>query len=198
MNQQDEKVLEELGLESIPDDEKKAVLAMIDQRLEKRFLANLLLSLDDDKRQTLEGKIDEIEEPKVEDVVRIALDIQPDAAEILAKSANEVMTELKGENISKAQGVGSEASEAEIAAQDTNSSNQDTQQPAPNTPQPAEDLPPVGANATTSVDNSIPSENNPSPETRTPEPNPSPPATPYNFDDTARQTSNATADYYKP
>src|SRR3990172_12049713 len=124
MNQQDEKVLEAVGLKDIPDNEKKAVLAMIDQRLEKRFLANLLMSLDDDKRQTLEGKIDEIEEPKIDDVVRIALDIQPDAPKILADSAGEVMTELKEENGSKAQSAGS-----------------------PNTqPATAEDLPPVGAN----------------------------------------------------
>ncbi len=197
MDKQDDKVLEELGLDKLPDNEKKAVLAMIDQRLEKRFLANLLLSLDDDKQQTLEGKIDEIEEPKIDDVVRIALDVQPEAAKILAQSANEVMTELKAGKSSGAHGVGNKASEVDSAAQDTNNSNQDTKHQTPNTQQPeAEDLPPVGASATPSADNNAQLENNPKPENGALEQNPPPPS--LNLDDTLRQNANKSGDYYQP
>jgi len=173
MNQQDEKVLEAVGLKDIPDNEKKAVLAMIDQRLEKRFLANLLMSLDDDKRQMLESKIDEVEEPKIDDVVRIALDIQPDAPKILADSAGEVMTELKEENGSKAQSAGS-----------------------PNTqPATAEDLPPVGANVPASAEANVPPENSQGPGISQPTQSPQ---QPYNLDDTLRQGANKSGDYYQP
>lgn len=153
MNQQDNKVLEQLGLENLPDNEKKAVLAMIDQRLEKRFLANLLMSLDDAKKQELEGKIDEIEKPDVEDVIRISLDIQPDAAKILAQSANEVMAELKGETKKEtpdeekvepsATPETTEPAESLAKSEEAEPTKEETKEP------PAEDLPSTSASVST-------------------------------------------------
>src|SRR3990167_1090875 len=184
MNQQDEKVLEAVGLKDIPDNEKKAVLAMIDQRLEKRFLANLLLSLDDGKRQTLEGKIDEIEEPKIDDVVRIALDIQPDAPKILADSAGEVMTELKEERRDDSGFKIPNFAEATLGKQDSRMGQSTPREETPsvdtaanretNKEKQAEDLPPVGADVPASANDNVPPENNPSPNTSQPTPNSQP------------------------
>ena len=207
MYQQDDKVLEELRLDTLPDNEKKAVLAMIDQRLEKRFLANLLMSLDDDKRQMLESKIGEIEEPKIDDVVRIALDIQPDAPKILADSANEVMTELKGErqddsgfkipNFAHPSPKAKEwHSEATLGKQDSSKEQPTSQEETPNAqPATAEELPPVGADVPVSANDNVPPENNPSPNTSHPTPNSQPS---YDLDDTLRQGANKSGDYYQP
>ena len=127
MNENDEKVLQELGMGNLAEDEKKAVLALIDQRLEKRFVANLLMSLDDETRKKLEDKIEAMPEPKVDDVVAAAIELAPEAPQILERSANEIIEELKKEKPA----APAELQVASNKIQDTNSSGvSDSSRPA--------------------------------------------------------------------
>lgn len=99
ITQPDQAVLDQLGLGNIPDQDKQAVLAMIDQRLEKRFLANLLMSLPEDKRDELDKQVEAMaDKPDAGKVVEAVLNLHPDAQGILEQSAKEIVEELKKEN----------------------------------------------------------------------------------------------------
>jgi len=94
-NELDEKVLSELGLSDLSDEEKAVMLKLLDDRLEKRFIANLLKSMPEEKRQDLEKKVEAMEKRSVESVLEAAINIHPDVKGVLEKSAQEIVDEMK-------------------------------------------------------------------------------------------------------
>jgi len=95
LTEQDQRVLQELGLKGLKDEEKETILALLDERLEKRFLANLLVSLPADKQKELEEKVEAMPEPDAGAVIEEVLKLHPDAKGILEKSAREIIEEVK-------------------------------------------------------------------------------------------------------
>lgn len=99
----DDKVLLELGLDKATEGQKEMILKIIDELLEKRFVANLLTSLPEDKQKELEQKIGAIKNQSAEEILELVIDIHPTAKQVMEKSAQEIIDELKqGQNATKA------------------------------------------------------------------------------------------------
>lgn len=100
ITEEDEKLLKELGLENIPEIDKQVMLEEIDIRMTKRFLANILISLDPDKAQQLEEEVAKIPSQNTEEIISKIIESHPDAAKVLQESAKQIMDELKSNQTS--------------------------------------------------------------------------------------------------
>lgn len=93
--EEDKRLLEDLGLSNIPDEDKQVLLDSIDDSMSKRFIVNLLTSLPEDKRGELEEKVEAMKDEDPQKVIEAIIDLHPDAKDVLVKSAQEIMDELK-------------------------------------------------------------------------------------------------------
>jgi len=112
----DKKLLEDLDLSNIPEEDKQAVLDTIDDRMSKRFIANLLLSMPEDKRTELEKKVEEMKGEDPQKIIEAIIDLHPDAKKVLEDSAKEIVEELK-----KKPAAGEEQKDSSSEARDVNS-----------------------------------------------------------------------------
>lgn len=101
----DEKVLMGLGLGDLSPEEKQVMLKLLDERLEKRFVANLLMSLPEDKKKELDQKVEAMSENDLAGVLEEAMKIHPDAQAVLQKSAQEIVDEFKSVQAGAAGGI---------------------------------------------------------------------------------------------
>ena len=140
ITKQDQNILDQLNLGNIPEEDKKAVLEMIDERLEKRFLANLLLSLPEDKQKELETRVETMEDEDAEKIIETILELHPDAKGVLERSAKEIIEELKRDGRSSEDGrssvVGGQSSENSLSSVVSGRLSEDSQS-ATNSQQPA-------------------------------------------------------------
>ncbi len=95
INEDDKKLLEMLGLENIPDQEKQTILEEIDQKMSERFIANLLTSLDDEASKKLQEELDAMPNDDPSAIIDKIIKTHPDAASILEKTSQEVMEGFK-------------------------------------------------------------------------------------------------------
>jgi len=91
-------IVKQIGAEQASEAEKAALLDMVERSLEKRFLANLLMSLNDEQRNKLDSKIEAIDKPTIDDIAREATALQPECNAILQRSAEEIIAELRPPN----------------------------------------------------------------------------------------------------
>jgi len=95
ITEEDKKLLEQLGLSDIPEVEQQVVLEEIDRRMTKRFIANLLVSLDPQKAVELEEEVNKIPSENTEEIISKIIETHPDAVKVLQQSAQEIVDELK-------------------------------------------------------------------------------------------------------
>lgn len=118
----DEKVLMGLGLGDLSPEEKQVMLNLLDDRLEKRFVANLLMGLPDDKRAELEKQVEAMPEPELGKVLEAAIKVHPDAEGVLKKSAQEIIDEFKAVQAGAAGGTPPNDTPQEPASPEQNTS----------------------------------------------------------------------------
>lgn len=95
ITEEDKKLLESLNLSDIPEEDKRVVLDEIDDRMTKRFIANLLVSLNPQQAQQLEADIEKIPSENTQQIIEKIIETHPDAAKVLQDSAKQIMEELK-------------------------------------------------------------------------------------------------------
>jgi len=95
LTEMDQKVLQDLGLDQLPDDQKQKTLKRLDEVLINRFMAKILTSLSEDKQKELEQKVKDVGEDNNEKVFEEAINLHPDAKKVLEESAKEVIEEFK-------------------------------------------------------------------------------------------------------
>jgi MoxR-like ATPase len=96
LNDLDQKVLKNLNLDSLPEEEKQKVLKRLDEALMNRFMVNILTSLPKDKQEELEKKAKDLKDGQYDKFLEEAINIHPDAKGVLEKSAEEIIEEFKG------------------------------------------------------------------------------------------------------
>lgn len=95
LNDLDQKVLKNLNLDGLPDEEKQKVLKRLDEALMNRFMVNILTSLPKEKQEELEKKAKELKDGQYDKFLEEAINLHPDAKAILEKSAEEIIGEFK-------------------------------------------------------------------------------------------------------
>jgi hypothetical protein len=150
ITKQDQSVLDQLNLGNIPEEDKKAVLEMIDERLEKRFLANLLLSLPEDKQKELETRVEAMKDDDAEKIIETILELHPDAKGVLERSAKEIIEELKRDGRSSEDGrssvVGGQSSGDGLSSVVGSRSSEDSQSATNDQPLTTNNQPPTTNN----------------------------------------------------
>lgn len=96
LNDLDQKVLKNLNLDGLPEEEKQKVLKRLDEALMNRFMVNILTSLPKDKQEELEKKAKDLKDGQYDKFLEEAINIHPDAKGVLEKSAEEIIEEFKG------------------------------------------------------------------------------------------------------
>jgi MoxR-like ATPase len=95
LNDLDQKVLKNLNLDGLPEEEKQKALKRLDEALMNRFMVNILTSLPKEKQEELERKAEELKDGQYDKFLEEAINLHPDAKAILEKSAEEIIGEFK-------------------------------------------------------------------------------------------------------
>lgn len=95
LNDLDQKVLKNLNLDGLPEEEKQKALKRLDEALMNRFMVNILTSLPKEKQEELERKAKELKDGQYDKFLEEAINLHPDAKAILEKSAEEIIEEFK-------------------------------------------------------------------------------------------------------
>jgi len=95
ITEEDKRLLETLGLQDIPEEEKKVVLEEIDEKMSRRFIANLLASMSPEKAKELDAEVQNIPSEKPQEIIEKIIEKHPDAAKVLQDSAKQIVEELK-------------------------------------------------------------------------------------------------------
>lgn len=119
----EKRIVNELGLGSLGPQEQEAALKMVDERLEKRFVANLLFDLPEDKKRELEQKVEAMENPTPESVFDAAIGLHPNAQGVLEKSAKDIIDEMKASMSKTAPAPEAPKNEAETSGQEPSTSS---------------------------------------------------------------------------
>jgi len=91
----DQKLLEMLGLENVPDEDKQVILQEVDERMSKRFIANLLTGLSDEQSKKLEAEVNAMGSEDPAKIIEKIIAAHPDARSVLEKTGQEILMELK-------------------------------------------------------------------------------------------------------
>lgn len=94
-NENDQKILEMLEVTTATDEEKKAILDEVDQKMSERFVANLLNSMDAESAKKMQDEIDKLPNDDPAKVIETIITSHPDATTVLEKTAQEVLDEFK-------------------------------------------------------------------------------------------------------
>ncbi len=94
-NENDQKILEMLEVTTATDEEKKAILDEVDQKMGERFVANLLNSMDAESAKKMQDEIDKLPNDDPAKVIETIITSHPDATTVLEKTAQEVLDEFK-------------------------------------------------------------------------------------------------------
>jgi len=95
IDDKDQKLLETLGLQDIPEQEKKVVLDEIDRKMSQRYIANLLSSIPPEKINEVQAEIEKIPSGNTQKIIEKIIELHPNSADILKKSAEEIIDQLK-------------------------------------------------------------------------------------------------------
>lgn len=95
LTKMDQRVLEDLGLDKLPDDKKQQMLKRLDDALLNRFMANILTTLPKEKQDELEKKLEDTGADNPEKAFEEAINLHPDAKTVLEDSAQEIIAEYK-------------------------------------------------------------------------------------------------------
>lgn len=91
----DQKVLTDLGLDKLSEDQKQTILEKLDKALLNRFIAKLLTSVPKDKYPELEKALEKADKGEPEKFFEEAINLHPDAKKVLEESTKEVIEEFK-------------------------------------------------------------------------------------------------------
>ncbi len=91
----EKKLLAELGLDKLPEDDKKNILKKLDEALLNRFIANLLGSIPKEKYSQLEKALEKAEKEGPDKFFEEAVKLHPNAEEVMKKSAEQIIKEFK-------------------------------------------------------------------------------------------------------
>lgn len=91
----EKKLLAELGLDKLSEDDKKNILKKLDEALLDRFIANLLGSIPKEKYLQLEKALEKAEKEGPDKFFEETVRLHPNAEEVMKKSAEQIIEEFK-------------------------------------------------------------------------------------------------------
>jgi hypothetical protein len=91
----EKKLLAELGLDKLPEDDKKNILKKLDEALLNRFIANLLGSMPKESHPQLEKALEKAEKEGPDKFFEEAVKLHPDAEKVMKESAEQIIKEFK-------------------------------------------------------------------------------------------------------